>query len=119
MRKIKHLVFLIILVSIAILAKNCEKNDVLRGTPDCLRNKIKEELSFCLEKVYSYEYNGKTVYFLFYPCFESCWSLIDENCNIVKDLENKQVCSCDLNGIHCTEDFEKNRTNEKLIWEKK
>ena len=102
----------------AFLTKSCEKNDILKGIPDCLRNKIEAEESWCLEKVYRYSYNSGTVYFLFYPCVESCWRLIDENCNIVKDLEDNQVCSCDLNGSHCSSDFINNRTNEKLIWEK-
>ena len=118
MKKIKVLTYLIVLGIVALLAKSCEKPGLPKGTPDCIKNKIEEAQSSCLEKVYRYEYNTKTVYFLIYPCPEGCYSLIDSNCNVIKDSTDNEVCSCNWGGAWCAEDFEKNRTNEKLIWEK-
>ncbi len=102
--------FLIYLISLTILS--CEKNDVPKEIPNCIKDKIKEGENNCLETVFEYDYNGKKVYLFNYPCPEGCQLLLDEKC------VNTNVCTCTFGGTFCDNDFLTHKSNEKLIWKK-
>ena len=108
-------IFILLLISIAAVA--CNKEEVAKGTPKCIENKIadiaKGDVWNPPAKVYSYLYNEETVYYIPARCCDIPSTLYDENCDI--------VCSPDggLTGGgdgQCT-DFFDTRTEEKLIWE--
>lgn len=108
-----------VLLGMLLSFSSCEKIDVPKGTPKCIKNKIKKDNDkSCLDKVYEYDYAGKKVYLFTYPCPEGCLTLIDENCNDVKDVNGNSICVCTIGGTNCSNDFINNRTNEKLIWQK-
>jgi hypothetical protein len=94
---------------------SCEKIDVPKGTPYCIKKKIRQENDQCLDKVYEYTYQGETVY-LFVPknCPDALYKLYNENCDL--------ICS-PSGGIFgmgdgkCP-DFYQKATNEKLIYSK-
>jgi len=52
-----------------------------------------------------------------YPCPEGCYALIDSDCNTVTDGSGNSACYCNWGGAFCNDDFWKNRTNERLIWQ--
>ena len=116
MKHLKGIIYLVIFVGFALTG--CEKIEVPGGTPKCIKTKIRQEKKEnCLESVYSYDYNGQTVYLFVYPCPEGCYMLLDEDCNAVTDNQGKAVCSC-IWGGKCSDDLYKNRSNEKLVWKK-
>jgi len=98
---------------------SCKK--ISSGTPKCIKELIrKEKKTECLKEVYSYNYMGKNVYY-FIPeqnCADFCWSLIDENCNVLTDKNGNTICQCNFGQVVNCDDFIQNRTNEKLIWRK-
>lgn len=97
----------------------CKKIDVPKGTPKCIKEKIKKDKEKnCLSTVYEYDYLGKKVYFFSYSCPEGCLVLLDENCKDVKDMNGTLICICTFGGTSCSSDFMNNRTNEKIIWQK-
>lgn len=91
------------------------------GTPKCIRKLINQEKKIgCLGEVYRYDYMGKEVYY-FVPdnkCSDWCASLVDENCNSLKDGNGNVICACGWGQTINCDDFYTNRTNEKLIWKK-
>lgn len=102
-----------ILLVFITLFLNCEKPN----TSDCIETEIDEILSGAVwnppAKIYSYKYNGQTVYYVPPRCCDIPSVLYDENCNI--------ICYPDggFSGIgdgRCN-DFFASRTDGKLIWE--
>jgi hypothetical protein len=95
---------------------SCEKIDVPKDTPSCIKKKIKEKKEECLDKVLEYEYNGNNVY-LFEPanCPDALFNLYDENCN--------HICSpaggISGNGDGKCNDFYQTSVEKRLIWSKK
>ena len=43
MRYVKKVNYFIIMVSMAILTKSCDKLDFPKGTPDCIKKRIEED----------------------------------------------------------------------------
>jgi hypothetical protein len=76
-----------ILFAIVVLIFGCENEKVLRGTPECIENMINEMAADQVwnppAKVYSYTYNGSTVYFIPQRCCDIPSSLMDDNCNYI------------------------------------
>ena len=108
-------IFVILLISITTVA--CNKEEVPKGTPKCIEQKIndiaKGDVWNPPAKVVSYEYNSQTVYYFTPRCCDIPSTLYDENCN--------EVCSPDGgltgSGDGTCDDFFTTRTDEKLIWE--
>jgi len=93
------------LLGILLSMGSCEKVDVPKGTPKCIKQKIREEnkKSGCLKAVYEYECNGTIVYYFEYDCptFVAMQpTIIDTKCN--------DFNGCNLNVA----------TNKKLIWQR-
>jgi hypothetical protein len=107
----------LLFIGLALFFDRCERIDTPRGTPDCIEDKIREIASEEVwnppAKIYSYWYNGQTVYFIPQRCCDIPSVLMDSNCNA--------VCFPDggIGGSGDGEcpDFFDTRTNEKLIWE--
>ncbi len=110
---------ILLLTGLSLLIMNCTKQDILKGTPACIEKKINEIANGQVwdppAKVYSYEYNGQTVYYFTARCCDIMSILYDENCTL--------ICSPDGgiagNGDGKCSDFFSTKTNEQLIWEDK
>ena len=96
---------------------SCSDNDIPRDAPDCVKKVIeglkKDPVSKPPAKVYQYQYEGRTVYYLPPACCDGMSTLMDDNCNV--------ICSPDggITGAGDTKcpEFFKKATNQKLIWE--
>lgn len=94
---------------------SCNKLDVPKDTPRCIKKLIRNEMKGCLSKVYKYYYNNQVVY-LFEPenCPDELYYLYDEDCNL--------ICSPDggLSGLGdgTCPDFYQSAINQELIWSK-
>lgn len=94
----------------------CEE-DVMKGTPPCVREKIseiaREDVRNPPAKVYSYRYEGRTVYFIPSRCCDIPSELYDENCNLLCAPDGGITGS----GDGKCADFFSTRTDEHLLWE--
>ena len=104
------------LLLLSLLLTGCTKNDVPKGTPDCITDRITQLESLSVSnppaKIWQYTYNRQTVYYIPPKCCDIPSVLLNENCNT--------ICSPDGGitggGDGKCPDFFKTRTNEKLIW---
>jgi hypothetical protein len=64
-------------------------------------------------KIYSYLYNGKTVYYVPPICCDFYSDVYDSACNIIGHPDGGFTGKGDMQMT----DFNKTKTNEKLIWE--
>lgn len=111
----KNVLYLIIIV--VLVTSGCNDEDILKEVPNCIKNKIEEikeqDVWSPPAKIYRYQYNGETVYYLPSRCCDIMSTLYDENCS--------QICSPDGgiagNGDGLCPDFFTSRTDERLIWE--
>jgi hypothetical protein len=62
--------------------------------------------------IYSYTYKGKTVYYVTAPCCDFFSDLYDENCNLIGHPDGGFTGRGDMK----MPDFEKEKSNEKLVW---
>ncbi|MBL0146942.1 MAG: hypothetical protein IPP48_15705 [Chitinophagaceae bacterium] len=62
--------------------------------------------------IYSYTYKSKTVYYVTAPCCDFFTDLYDENCNLIGHPDGGFTGKGDMK----MPDFEKEKSNEKLIW---
>lgn len=87
--------------------------------PSCLNKLIaqfrEEEVQNPPRKIYSYSYKGKTVYYVTPPCCDFFSDLYDKNCNIIAHPDG----GITGRGDGRASDFDKVRTNERLLWEDK
>ena len=100
-----------------VLLLACDDSDVKKEIPKCIQDKIDiiiaQDVWNPPAKIYSYQYEGETVYYFTARCCDIMSELYDENCNF--------ICAPD-GGIagkgdgKCT-DFITQSTKEKLIWE--
>ena len=106
------LIFLLVLFLTACGNDDIEKID----GPACVIERInsikKAPVRNPPAKVYSYTYNGATVYYIPSYCCDAFSELLDENCNLLCNPDGGLTGGGDGK---CT-DFFKNRSNEKLIW---
>lgn len=108
-----------LVIGIIVTMFSCKKELALKGTPNCVEWKTKEiannEVWNPTAKIYSYSYNGATVYYFPPRCCDIPGELYDEDCNL--------ICRPDGgftgDGDGKCPDFFKLRTGEKLIWEDK
>lgn len=95
----------------------CNKLDVPKDTPACIKKEIKKIQSENVwsppASVWQYEYNGQTVYYISAHAGDIPSELYDNNCN--------HICSPDGGftgeGDGKCSDFISKRTNPKLIWQ--
>lgn len=101
---------------VSVLCYSCEKVEVPKGTPKCVKMEIQNIL---LEDpwnppavITSYMYNGELVYFFPSHCCDIPSILYDEDCNV--------ICMPDggITGVGdgMCQDFFGSRTNEEFIW---
>lgn len=106
----------VLFAGISFLFSGCDKTDTLSTAPVCIQNEIEtlksEPVRNPAAKVWQYQYNGKTVYYIPAYCCDIPSVLLDEDCNVI----------CQPNGGiggggdgKCNDFFDK-RTNEVLIW---
>jgi hypothetical protein len=116
---------ILVLLAVLPLCLTCEKADPFHETnvesdvPSCIQEIIyhikQDPVWNPPAKIYRYQYNGETVYFLPQRCCDIPSLLFDSNCNIICSPDGGFGGSGD--GL-CPDFFEK-RTHEKLIWEDK
>ncbi|MDB5203045.1 MAG: hypothetical protein JWQ27_2454 [Ferruginibacter sp.] len=87
------------------------------GIPLCIKKLV---VTYKAEKkqnpprsIYSYLYNGKTVYYVPAICCDFFSDLYDANCNIIGHPDGGYTGK----GDGTAADFSKTRTAEKLIWQ--
>ena len=107
----------VVIVGLIFLGCKDDKLDVAAGTPVCIVNeinRIKKQAKWSPSaKVFSYQYNGQTVYYIPPRCCDIASTLLDASCTV--------LCA-PAGGISgggdgkCT-DFLTTRTEEKLIWQ--
>lgn len=86
------------------------------GATSCIREKIekykREPLTNPPRTVYSYQYNGKTVYHITSDCCNQFYTVYDVNCNIICFPDGGIIGS----GDGSCNDFFDIATNKTLIW---
>jgi hypothetical protein len=86
-------------------------------TAACIREMItvfkNEEKQNPPRKIFSYTYKGQTVYYVTPPCCDFFSDLYDSNCKLIGHPDG----GITGRGDGKFTDFEKTKTNEKLIWE--
>lgn len=97
---------------------NAEKGSpVADSVPVCIRDLIAgfkaEEVQNPPRKVYSYTYNGHTVYYVPAICCDFFSDLYDDKCNVIGHPDGGFTGR----GDGKVPDFEKLKSNEKLIWQ--
>lgn len=106
--------FCIALLSVFIA---CNKDDSVDDLPKCIVKKIDDIKAGGVwnppAKVYSYTYNGETVYYFPARCCDIPSSLFDSDCNVICQPDG----GFDGEGDGKCSDFFELRTDEKLIWE--
>jgi hypothetical protein len=65
--------------------------------------------------IYQYSYNGKTVYYISAPCCDIYSELVDNACNLLCAPDGGFIGKGDGKCIN----FNKTKSNEKLIWRDK
>jgi hypothetical protein len=108
---------LLITVMLLFSMASCEEVDVPKGTPNCIKEKIKqiekESVRNPPAKVWQYEYQGQTVYYIPPYCCDMYGELYDEQCGLICHPDGGFTG----NGDGGCSDFFTARTNEKLIWQ--
>ncbi|MEO6668158.1 MAG: hypothetical protein ABIN36_01700 [Ferruginibacter sp.] len=86
------------------------------AVPACIQKMISqyqsEEKQNPPRQIYSYLYNGKTVYYVTPPCCDFFSDLYDSTCVLIGHPDGGFTGK----GDGKTSDFKEVRTNEKLIW---
>jgi hypothetical protein len=128
----KHLIFILTIVA-ASCCSTKSKNSVTpestnsTGTtqdsstalPKCINKMITEFTKAKVEnpprKIYSYNYQGKTVYYVTPPCCDFYSELYDSNCNLIGHPDGGFTGK----GDGKMPDFHSTKSGEKLVWEDK
>jgi hypothetical protein len=95
------------------------QNPLLQSVSVCITNLVEkfkaEEKQNPPRKIMSYTYRDKTVYYVTAPCCDFYSDLYDDNCKLIGHPDGGITGK----GDGKLPDFEKSRSNEKLIWEDK
>lgn len=98
------------------LAGNAAQKSEADTVPACIKNLVAtfkaEEKQNPPRKVYSYIYNEKTVYYVPAICCDFFSDLYDDKCNIIGHPDGGFTGK----GDGKVPDFDRAKTNEKLIW---
>lgn len=96
-----------------------EQLSVKRNTPSCVDSLIqlfmKEDKQNPPRKIFSYTYQGKLVFYVTAPCCDFFTDLYNSECILLGHPDG----GITGRGDGKFPDFEKTRTNEKLVWEDK
>ena len=107
----------VLISGLLLFSQQCSKEDVAKGTPDCIKNRIKEIANADVwnppAKIYRYSYNGRKVFFIPQRCCDIPSQLLDEDCNVICQPDGGFSGS----GDGACSDFFTARTGEQLIWE--
>lgn len=99
--------------------QQCGKEDLTKGAPDCIQQKIKdiaaEDVWNPPAKVYSYLYNGKNVFLISQHCCDIPSVVLDQDCNVICSPSGGFSGRGDGKCV----DFVSAATDERLIWEDK
>jgi hypothetical protein len=105
-----------LVASLLFFVRQCGKDDVANA-PDCVITKIseisKEDVWNPPAKIYSYVYEGQTVYFIPQHCCDIPSELFDSDCNLICNPDG----GFSGRGDGKCADFFATRTDEKLLWE--
>lgn len=112
--------FIPILISVTILIfsiiSSCEKPEVPRDTPDCIKQKIQAIKSASVRnppaQVWKAQYEGKVVYYITPYCCDIYGQLYDQECNLICYPDGGIGGS----GDGACSDFFETRTDAVLIW---
>ncbi len=106
----------IFLISIFYTILSCEKSDIAKGTPDCIRSKIEliqeEEVRNPPAEIWKYDYKGMEVYYITAYCCDIPSELYDSDCNLICHPDGGITGNGDG---QCT-DFASERSNGSLVW---
>ena len=84
--------------------------------PACIQQMIKKfktaEKENPPKSIYSYSYNGQTVYYITAPCCDFFTDLYDSNCTLIAHPDGGFTGK----GDGKAKDFFEKRKNEKLLW---
>ena len=109
----KHNLSLLIIIG-GLLVAACSKVHVKKGTPNCVKSKIRKGQNDCLNRVVSYDYNSETVYLFVPNCPDYMIELIDD--------KGKYLCApsggFSGKGDGLCPDFHSIATEKEVIWEK-
>ena len=93
------------------------QNPMLVSVPVCINEMIekfkKEAKQNPPRKIFHYTYKDKTVFYVTAPCCDFFTDLYDENCNLLGHPDGGITGK----GDGKFPDFEKTRSNERVIWE--
>jgi hypothetical protein len=82
--KEKHIIWILLFF---LLILSCEKSDIGKGVPKCINDMIddieNEEVRNPPAKVWKWEVDGSTYYYITSDCCDFYNYLYDENCNVV------------------------------------
>jgi hypothetical protein len=104
-------------LTLALFIFGCEGDDPVKGAPNCINSKISEisdgDVWNPPAKIYSFQYNKKTVYFFPQRCCDIPSEVYNEQCEL--------ICSPDGGfsgkGDGKCSDFWSEATDQLLIWE--
>ena len=95
------------------------ENTAAENLPACLKELIngfaKEEKKNPPRKIFRYTYEGKNVYYVTAPCCDFFSDLYNSNCQLIGHPDG----GITGRGDGKFQNFEKARSNEKLMWEDK
>jgi len=104
----KKIFFFVKTVLFIMIILSCNKFDLPKNTPSCIKRNIKK--NDCIEKVLQYEYNSKKVYVI----------LFGRNC-VFLDTPSPEYynedCELILTKKEELDEFIKNSTKKTIIWE--
>jgi hypothetical protein len=69
-----------------IVASSCQKVDVEKGTPGCIKKKIRKGEIRCVSEIKRYTYHGQTVYVFMdnaHNCDDASMMIMDEKCKVL------------------------------------
>jgi hypothetical protein len=128
----KHLILILTIVSASCCSTKSENSvttgngsvtstsqDSSKALPDCINKMIadftKAEVENPPRKIYSFNYQGKTVYYVTPPCCDFYSDLYDSNCNLLGHPDGGITGK----GDGKLPDFHSTKSGEKLLWEDK
>ncbi len=110
------------IVILCLLTAGCGTSNTGTGpdnNPACINEMIKRYETAAKEnpprKIYSYTYQGRTVYYVTPPCCDFYSDLYDGECKLIGHPDGGLTGK----GDGKLPDFQSTKSNEKLIWEDK
>lgn len=118
-RSVKNIttIFSILILMVLYIGCRSSQQHITKFQPSCVEaliTKLKqEERTIPVASVYSYKYNGRTVYFVPAPCCDFFSVLYDDSCKVIAHPDG----GITGRGDGRAKDFFETRTDEVKIWE--